>query len=781
MILYNIKNALRYILRFKSHTVYSLVGLVVGLASVFIISAWSIQELRFDRFHRQSDDIYMVTTDINDNTGNMNRFPETPPPLAQALEDQIPQIETGFSFLYLYGKRSLGTDETTYKEEGIAASPEFLEVFNFPLVSGSSSELADPNSIFLSQNLADKIFPGASPLGQELLYKDDQVLIVKGVFKNVPRNSSLQFEFLIPYEIEYGISQEWWQLSDATFIKVSPSAHMDEVYNLMRTVWREKITDAQYNIGIIPITALRYDADFEFFNVEHGHGSRNKLFMFMGVALLILILACLNYMNLISVYAIKRENDTWIRKVHGASTGNIIKEVMIESVMLSIIAWALATLLSRLGLRLFENVMGILIDPYYFYICIAFGLITAIFMVGLASGFFPALRVAYGVLINKSETDKPNFIYQRNLRNAFVMSQFVVSIALSIASLIIIRQADYMSNFDTGYAKQDIVEYKLPAEKDTLLYELSNWLNTNPNVEAYSYGSTSPVSLTVLNTIENWSWEGLQKGAHTSFYKIAVDQEYLNLFQIHLAKGRFFSSLGTDQDRIVINERLAGILGFEDPLGQILRRGETEYEIIGVVRDFNFQHLSNEIQALAFTYTESARHLFVKIRSDAPECVGQIRAKISDLFDHPTASNYVIEEYDKLYRGEQQIISAILFFTILSILLSSLGLIGLVSHGNQARTKEIAVRKVFGAETGEMMIKLNLSILKIYLVSLCIGGLLAWLVMQRWLMDYVYRRGFEAWVFLLGAIIILIVALLSVSIHTWRAAKQSPAIALKSL
>jgi len=781
MLPYHIKSAFKYILKFRSHTAFSLVGLIIGLACVFIISAWSIQELRYDRFHHQVKHIYMLTTDIKDNTGNMTRFPETPAPLAQALEDQIPQIESGFRFLYLYGGRSVGTEEITFKEEGIAASPEFLEVFNFPLISGRGSELADPSSIFLSKRLADKIFPEGIAVGQELLYKDDRVLIVKGVFKNVPRNSSLQFDFLIPYEIEYGISEEWWQLSDATFMKVSPSADMEKVTNLMENLWREKITDDQFNIGIIPIADLRYGADFEFFNAEHGHGSRKKLYMFMGVALLILILACLNYMNLISAYAIKRENETWLRKVHGASAGNITNYLMIESVMLSFVAWGLATLLSLFGLRVFEKLMGIVISPSYFYVCIAFGLIIAIIIVGLASGFYPALRAGSGVLVHTDEAKKPNFMFQRNLRNAFVMSQFVLSIALSISSLIIIRQAGYMMKFETGYAKQDIVEFILPVKGDTVTYELNNWLNANPNVEAYSFGGASPVRLTMLNTMEKWEWEGLQEGAHTSFYRIFADEQYLNVFQIPLVEGRFFSSLGTDQDRIVINERLAGILGLEDPVGQILRQGEKEYEIIGVVRDFNFQHLSSEIRPLVFTYSGSSRHLFVKIRSDASGTVGQMQEHISDLYDKPAKYSFVLEEFDQLYQGEQQIISAILFFTILSILLSSLGLIGVVSHGNQARTKEIAVRKVFGAETGEMMITLNMNILRIFLPSLFLGGLLAWLVMRQWLMDYVYRRGFEGWVFLLGAFIILTVALLSVSLQTWRAANKSPAAALKTL
>ena len=222
-------------------------------------------------------------------------------------------------------------------------------------------------------------------------------------------------------------------------------------------------------------------------------------------------------------------------------------------------------------------------------------------------------------------------------------------------------------------------------------------------------------------------------------------------------------------------------MGIENPVGQILRKGSEEYEIIGVVRDFNFQHLSSEIHPFVFTYNRASNRLFVKIRSDENGIVENIREQISGLSDNPTDYSFIIEEYDTLYQGEQQIISAILLFTILSILLSVLGLIGVVSHSNETRTKEIAIRKVYGAEIGEMMLALNMSILKIYIPSLLLGSLVAWLLMRRWLMDYVYRRGFEGWVFLLGAFIILIVALLSVSFQTWRAANKSPVAALKNM
>jgi putative ABC transport system permease protein len=781
MTLYHLKSALRTILKFRSHTAYSLVGLIIGLACVFIIAAWTIQELRFDRFHSQSDQIYMVTTDIKDNAGNVSRFSETPPPLAAALEAQIPQIETGFRFLYLYGGRTIETDSKTFKEEGIAASPEFLEVFNFRLISGMAKELDEPNSIFLSQSLADKIFPDGNALGKEVLYKDNQVLVVKGVFKNVPHNSSLQFNFLIPYEIEYGISEEWWQLSDATFIKVSASADIEDTKVLMKEVWTAKIKDDQYNIGVIPITDLRYEADFEFFNAEHGHGSRKKLFMFMGVAMLILILACLNYLNLISAYSVKREGEVWIRKVNGASAGNIANYFIIESVLMSIFAWGFATVISLLGLRIFQNMMGIVISPAYFKITIGFGLLIAIIIVGLASGFYPAIRAGSNVLVKAGESRKPNFLFQRDLRNAFVLSQFILSIALSISSIVIIRQANFMMEFDTGFEKQGIVEFKLSLKDGQPLDEIKNSLESNPDVEGYSFGGASPVSLTFLNTMEKWAWEGLEEGAHTSFYRLAVDEEYLRVFQIPLTEGRFFSALGTDQNRIVINEKLAGLLGFENPVGQILRRGEEEYEIIGMVRDFNFQHLSGEIRPLLFTYSMANRRLFVKIKSNTIGTVKQIQAQISELSDKPASYNFVIEQHDKLYEGEHQILSAVVIFTLICILLSSLGLIGLVTYSTEAKTKEIAIRKVYGVETRKMMVTLNLGILKLFLPGLLLGGLAAWLIMREWLEDFVYRRGFEGWVFLLGALIIFIVALLSVSIQTWKAARQSPALALQNL
>ena len=221
------------------------------------------------------------------------------------------------------------------------------------------------------------------------------------------------------------------------------------------------------------------------------------------------------------------------------------------------------------------------------------------------------------------------------------------------------------------------------------------------------------------------------------------------------------------------------MLGFENPVGRILRNGEVEYEILGVVRDFNFQHLTNEIRPFVFTYGESTRRLFVKLNSDDEETVRQLHKQISKISNKPANYSFIIDEYNSLYKGEKQILSAVLVFTIISILLSGLGLVGLVTYSTEAKTKEIAVRKVFGAETRGMMITLNLNILKMFVPSVILGCFIAWMFMRAWLEDYVYRKEMEVWYFD-GAFIILVVAFLSVSLQTWKAARQSPAISLKS-
>jgi putative ABC transport system permease protein len=777
MNLYHIKRALSYLLRLRSHTIYSLSGLVIGLACLFVISAWAMQELQYDRYHSDADQIYMVTTNIRDNNGEYNIFPETPPPLAHELESQIPQIEAASHFVYLYGGRPIRVGETTFKEVGIAADSNFIEVFDFQLKTGSPDQLDEPNAIFLSESLAEKLFPLEDPMEKNLLFLENNPLVVKGIFKDIPINSSIQFEYIIPYQIVSEGTYHWWALADATFIKASKFADREELHQSMRNVWREAMKDDQFDIGLIPITSLRYEATFEFFNAEHGNS--RKLYMFIGIALLILTLACLNYMNLISAYALKREKEFWIRKVNGASSGIISGYLLTESIIMSLLAWLLAILLSLLGLQAFERLMDVDISAYYIYLSIGFGLIASILLVGLASGVYPAIRLSRGVLVNPDGNGWKDQTIQRKMKNAFVLSQFILSISLIICSMIMARQVNFMKSFDLGYEREDIILITLPSDDGKNHQAINNSLSANSHIECFSIGGTSPVNLPPLFTAEGWKWEGLQEGTHTSVYRVFVDQNYLEVFGISLVSGKFFSGGKADTIRVVINESLAVLTGFDNPVGRHLRFKDQEYEIIGIVRDFNFQHLSNPIHPLLFLYADSNRKAFLKTDQNSELVLKQLQSLFAEFSDQPISYNYVEEEYEQLYKNEDRILSAILIFTLISIFLSSLGLVALVSYSTKLKIKEIAVRKVYGAETYDILIRLNLSFLRLFLPGMLVGGFISWIVMRKWFENFANRGPFEWWIFLLGAFIILIITLLTVSAQTWKASILKPVEALK--
>ena len=777
MLKYNIKIALRNVFRLKSHTVISLTGLIVGLACVFVITAWTIQELNYDKFHNQAESIYMVTTEIKDNNNNINIFPETPPPLALELTNRIPAIVESFHFIYLYGGRTIGTENFNFKETGIAGDSKLLEVLNFPILQGGIRYLDEPNSILLTQKFAKKLFPNEIPIGKNVIYGKDKILTIKGILKDIPENSSLKFDFIVPYQIESENPNEWWQLSDVTFIKKTAGTDIESIKQIANNVWREKITDKQYGINFIPISGLRYGAKFDFFNAEHGN--YQKLYAFVGIAILILILASLNYINLISAYSIRRNREVGIRKVNGASSNNILKYFLTESVITSIIASSLAILFSILLVYFFQHTLGINISTKYLFFSYTAGILGALLIIGLISGLYPAiLTSSFMPFITKKER-KISFIHQNKLRNAFVLGQFVLSISLTIICLVILKQINYMNNFNVGYAKDNIVQVNMPGGADKNFQAIKTTLLANPDIEQVCFAGASPVNLTPLFTTENWKWEGLEEGTPISIYRLNVDNNYLNVFKIPILKGNFFTASIANKEKVVINEKLANLLGFDDPIGKIISRGEKKFEIIGVVKNFHFQHLSNNVHPLLFMYSDTKNKMFVKLSHNSEQGLNLINKQFSQFYNESFDYGFITAEYDNLYSNERKISYSIIAFTIMTVFLSCIGLIGLITFNIELKTKEIGVRKVFGANIKEVVLLLNRGIIIWFIAGFFISCIVSWLLMNKWLENFAFRVTISWWIFIFAALVILGLTTLTVSFQTWKAARANPVDTLK--
>ncbi len=337
-----------------------------------------------------------------------------------------------------------------------------------------------------------------------------------------------------------------------------------------------------------------------------------------------------------------------------------------------------------------------------------------------------------------------------------------------------------MNNYDVGYDAKNIVLVYLPTDGTTSYQALKNNLLSDPHIEHVSFVGASPVNLPSVFTTEGWEWKGLEPGTATVIYRLFADQNMLDVFDLPLSKGKFFSAAQSDTDKVVINSTLASQLGSEDPLGKIMRCGKHSYEIIGVVKDFHFQHLSNKIQPLLFLYNDTKNRMFVKTNQNREQSLDVIKKEFAAFFDPPFSYFYVEDSLNEMYSNERKISKAILVFTIITILLSSIGLIGLITFNTQSKLKEIGLRKVLGSKIIEIVLMLNKGIMKWFVLAFFFSSIFSWFAMNKWLEGFEYRISMDWWIFALGALIISLITALTISWQSWKAATKNPVDALTS-
>ena len=484
-------------------------------------------------------------------------------------------------------------------------------------------------------------------------------------------------------------------------------------------------------------------------------------------------------MNLISSNTLKRRKEIGIRKVNGASRKNIRRFFLTESLLLSFTAWVFAFVLARYLIKYFQSIVNVDISIQYQNASSIAGFFLSIIVVGILLGIQPAIMISSFKTFGSGNSGDNNPKIQGKLQNAFVLFQFILSTTLIIACFVVISQTKFMKNIDVGYDKTSIIQIDLPKKTIEDFHAFSNDLIADPNVEYVSFGAKSPVNLGPLTKTVNWEWKGLTQDKPTAIYMYHVDHNYLNVFQIPLIKGRFFASTGSDIDKVVINEKLSRQMGFDDPIGQRRTRGENQYEIIGVVKDFHFQHLLNEIKPLLFMNTAVTRHMFIKTNNNAQKIIEKVNNELARISDEPMKYSFISDQYDNLYSYENKLIKLIIAFTLITIFLSSIGLIGLVTFNTETRTREIGIRKVYGADVGQIMLLLNQGIIKWLIIGSLISCLISWIAMNKWLESFHNRITIDWHIYILSICIVALIALLCVSWQTWRASNKNPASTLK--
>jgi len=778
-----LKIALRNIKRHKGYSLINIVGLAVGMACCILILLWVQDELSYDRFHENADDIYRVIQDINF-TDHSTTWAITQGPLGPSLKEDYPEIInavriTGRGFRLAYNEKSY--------DEGVGmADGSIFEMFTFPLVKGdAATALSDPLSIVLTEEMAAKYFGDEDPIGKTIKADNQWDFQVTGVMKNIPSNSHLQFDFLIPFifgrELNYTVDR-WGNSQFRTYVQIQTGIPVQEVIQKISGHLFEKPTiekDAKLNLQ--PLTRIHLYSNYEF---DSAHGDITYVTLFSIVAFFILLIACINFMNLATARSGNRAKEVGMRKVAGAHKTDIIKQFYGESILLAFIALLFAVIFVWLLLPAFNNLAAKELSMNITgNLSILLGLLCIAMLTGIISGSYPALflstfqpvMVLKGLRLSGSKGSV--------FRKILVVFQFSLTILLIICTTGVYNQINYMRNKKLGYNKEHMIYFGMRGDMREKFDSVKNELLQNPNILGVTASSNVPTyGYTFSNSL--WRWEGQSPDEEILMRAVFIDVDYFKTFGMEIAEGRSFSKeFPTDAtEAIMVNEEAVKAMGMEFPIGQRLSIGDNNFKIIGIVKNYHFRSLRQEIDPLILIYSpENSRALFARLKSEQiPQTIGYIENAWKKFAPgYPFNYRFLDEALDGLYRSEQRIGTLFRYFSILAILISCLGLLGLASFMAEQRTKEIGIRKVLGATASNIVALLSKEFTKWVIVANIIAWPIAYFTLSKWLQSYAYKTNVALWSFVLSGALALLIALATVSYQSIKAALANPADSLR--
>jgi len=795
------KIALRNIKRYSTYSILNIIGLAIGMASAILILLWVQDEWSYDRHFKKADDLYRVIETQHYGGGEVFQTVLTPNGLAPSLKEEYPEIVR--SSRYESHPMPLQKEDDFIFEVLAFVDKDFLEMFDIGFVRGDrKSALNGPYNILITEEMASKYFGNEDPLGKTLSVMKMHVFTVTGIIKSLPHNSHLQFDFLCPFEFfkVFGTDLNAWGYN-ATFSYVELNKGTDNklVDNKIRDILKRKIKDAKdanavfslQNIKMIHLySSGKYTADIT------GHGDITYVRILSLIAVFILIIACINFMNLATAQSSMRAREIGMRKVAGASKGKIFFQFMGETLLIVIVAHAIAMIFVELLLPGFNNLIGnyqnggdLMVFGYtnnivkhltvnYQSAGLYIGLIAVVLFCSFLAGSYPALYLSSLQPLNIIKGGINRNTGNAGFRRILVVFQFSLSVLLIICTLIIGNQFKYMQNKKLGFNKENLGHFQFGMGFPTEIFRKD--LRNNPDISSVTIAHQNP--LNIMSTSGFFNWEGKKEGDNVLFHLLYADEEYARTFLLELKEGRYFSSeFSTDSMAVVINEKAAEILGFKDPIGQMLSEHESKFRIIGVVKDFHFKSLHAKIEPLIMFMRKDGFNCFIKMKPDhITSTVDFIRKTFKSYnLAYPLEFKFFDDEYDNLYRSEQRVGKIFGYFSFLTIIISCLGLIGLSSFMTQRRTKEIGIRKVNGAKSFEIFYLLSKEYIIWVLISIIIASPVAWYVMHKWLQNFAYRISIDWQVFAEAAVVALLIALITVSFQSYKTASKNPVEALR--
>ena len=785
MFRHNLLISFRNFKRYKSSFLINLTGLSTGLACVFLIYLWVNDELKFDKFHEKDAQIFTVL-EHRVQSGKKVLFWSTSGPTADALKEEFPEIIAATTDKN-GGNATLTIGEKNVQASGHYVGQDFFKIFSFPLLQGDADQvLADKNSIVISDELAMRIFGTTeNVVGKTIEWQHEREFQVSGVFEKMPLNSSIQKDFVLSFEM-YQENNEWvtnWMnTSPNAYVLLQAGTDVDQLNEKLANFVQEKTNN---EVTHRTMFVAKFSDLYLYGNYENGvqaGGRIEYVKLFSIVAAFILLIACINFMNLSTARASRRMKEVGIKKTVGAKRSSLISQYLSESLSISFLALIVAFVLVNLLLPQFNEITGKQLTFTYTpnVLLSAFG-ITAV--TGFLAGSYPAIYLSSfnpGVVLKGKLNRSVGELWTRK---GLVVIQFVLSVVLIVSVLVVYKQIEYVQNKNLGYNKENIIYFRDLSKDESNLESFISELKDIPGVKnATSIGHSLSGHDSGTYGIE---WEGRDPNDKTEFENVAVNYDAIELIGVEMKEGRTFSrEFSTDTAKIIFNEKAIEYMGFTDnPIGKVIKLWGLDREIIGVAKDFHFESLREEIKPLFFRLRPlSTWNIMVKVQGGSEQEVISNLANISEKFypGFPFDYKFLDDQYQSMYEAEKRVAKLSRYFAGLAVIISCLGLFGLSAFTAERRIKEIGIRKVLGANIFSIVYLLSIDFTKMVLTAILIALPISYFVAAEWLQNFEFSVSLKWWYFAGAGIIAMLIAWFTVGIQTIKAAGVNPVKSLKS-
>ncbi|MEJ1237243.1 ABC transporter permease [Chryseolinea sp. T2] len=784
-----VKVAFRNLFRQKVFSFINIFGLALGISCTALIGMWVNDELSFDRFHQDNERMYRVTATLPEMKVHAA---VTPAPLALALKEELPIVDEAVRISSL-NRDLIQVGDVKFEEKGLLyADSNFFRVFTFPLIKGDRNHVLDnPEGIVISEQMAIKYFGSTDVIDKTIRKNDKDDFTVTGVMANVPENSHLHFDFVQPMRYlartNYDLKENKWDNYNwYTYLKLTDKTSrtkeaIADLEKKTQEIYRKNETVLKVSFIMQPLTDIHLHSNF--LADLPGHGRAQNVYIFMIVAVFILVVACLNFMNLATARAARRAKEVGLRKTVGAIRTHLMAQFLAESVVVALLSLVLSLLIIYLALPEFNTLGGKNLVLDFTNIKLVGSLIGVTLLTGLLAGSYPALYLSGFV---PATVLKGNFTAGGAgslFRNSMVVIQFAVSISLIVGTGIVYRQLKYIQQLNLGYDKENLLYVPMTGELWSKYESLRSRLEANTLTSQFSFISDLPT--TSSGATVSVEWAGKDPNSQPLFYNLAIDENFEEVFKATILEGHGYGvNAKADSVNIIVNETALKTMNMslETAVGTKITVWDRERTIIGVVKDFNFKPIQESIGPMFLNRNTWGGYAMIRTKAGETE---KTIAALEDMCKemnpaYPFTFSFLDQDISNMYAAEQRLGSLFNVFAILAIVISCLGLYGLSAYLAERRTRELGIRKVLGASGFQLVYLLSATFTRPILIATVIAVPLAWYGMSQWLSGFAYHVSIEWTIFLIAFVSALLIAWLTVSFESIKAATTNPVKSLRS-